>query len=149
MIYYGYVNEIIDEELQYIKLPQKGELMKEIKTNMAPKAIGPYSQAILNGSMLFVSGQLGVNPETGIWGETFAEQAKLVFENIQAILHEAEMDFGNVVKVSCFLKDLGHFALLNDLYKKYFAAPYPAREAYQVAKLPKDAEIEISVIAMK
>jgi len=123
--------------------------MKEIKTENAPKAIGPYSQAVMNGNILFVSGQLGVHPKTGIWGETFAEQAKLVFENIKAILEEAEMDFSNVVKVSCFLKDLGHFELLNDLYKKYFSPPYPAREAYQVAKLPKDGMVEISVIAMK
>lgn len=123
--------------------------MKEIKTTSAPKAIGPYSQAILHNNMLFVSGQLGVHPETGIWGTTFAEQAKLVFENIKAILQEAEMDFSNVVKVSCFLKDLGHFELLNDLYKKYFKPPYHAREAYQVAKLPKGGMVEISVIAMK
>ncbi len=123
--------------------------MKEISTTKAPKAIGPYSQGILHNNMLFISGQLGVHPETGIWGETFAEQAKLVFENINAVLEEAEMNFSNVVKVSCFLKDLGHFELLNDLYKKYFSAPFPAREAYQLAKLPKDALVEISVIAMK
>ncbi len=123
--------------------------MKAITSDNAPKAIGPYSQAILHNGMLFISGQLGVHPETGIWGETFAEQAKLVFENLQAILTEAGMDFGNVVKVSVFLKDLGHFELLNDLYKKYFIQPYSAREAYQVAKLPKDAEVEISLIAMK
>ncbi|MBC8383881.1 MAG: RidA family protein, partial [Candidatus Cloacimonetes bacterium] len=94
--------------------------MKAITSNNAPKAIGPYSQAILHNGMLFISGQLGVHPETGIWGETFAEQAKLVFQNLQAILTEAGMDFSNVVKVSVFLKDLGHFELLNDLYKKYF-----------------------------
>ncbi len=123
--------------------------MKSITSDNAPKAIGPYSQAIMHNGMLFVSGQLGVNPKTGIWGETFAGQAKLVFENLQAILTDAGMDFGNVVKVSVFLKDLGHFELLNDLYKKYFVQPYPAREAYQVAKLPKDAEVEISLIAMK
>ncbi|MCD6330245.1 MAG: RidA family protein [Candidatus Cloacimonetes bacterium] len=123
--------------------------MKAITSDNAPKAIGPYSQAMMHNGMLFVSGQLGVNPKTGIWGETFAEQAKLVFENLKAILTDAGMDFGNVVKVSCFLKDLGHFELLNDLYKKYFVQPYPAREAYQVAKLPKDAEVEISLIAMK
>lgn len=123
--------------------------MKAITSDNAPKAIGPYSQAIMHNGMLFISGQLGMNPKTGILGETFAEQAKLVFENLKAILTDAGMDFGNVVKVSCFLKDLGHFELLNDLYKGYFTAPYPAREAYQVAKLPKDAEVEISLIAMK
>jgi len=123
--------------------------MKAITSDNAPKAIGPYSQAILHNGMLFISGQLGVHPETGIWGETFAEQAKLVFQNLQAILTEAGMDFSNVVKVSVFLKDLGHFELLNDLYKKHFVQPYPAREAYQVAKLPKDVEVEISLIAIK
>ncbi len=123
--------------------------MQTISTHQAPPAIGPYSQAVMNGNLLFVSGQLGFDPVTGALPEGFSAQAEQVFANLKAILEAAGLAFRNVVKVSVFLQDMNNFALLNDLYARNFSAPYPAREAVQVARLPKDGLIEISVIAMK
>jgi 2-iminobutanoate/2-iminopropanoate deaminase len=123
--------------------------MQPIATAAAPKAIGPYSQAILQNGMLFVSGQLGLNPATGEFAPTFEAQTEQVFANIEAILKQAGMGFQNVVKVSVFLQDLSQFAAMNAIYARFFKEPYPAREAVQVARLPKDGLIEISVIAMK
>ncbi len=123
--------------------------MQTISTHQAPPAIGPYSQAVMNGNLLFVSGQLGFDPVTGALPEGFSAQAEQVFANLKAILEAAGLAFRNVVKVSVFLQDMNNFALLNELYARNFSAPYPAREAVQVARLPKDGLIEISVIAMK
>ncbi|HPY95586.1 MAG TPA: RidA family protein [Candidatus Cloacimonadota bacterium] len=122
--------------------------MKSIHTENAPKAVGPYSQAALKNGMLFVSGQLGINPKDGNLASTFEEQAKLVFQNIDSILKEANMSFKNIVKASVFLTDMGRFAEMNEIYKQFFIEPFPAREAIQVAALPKGGDIEISVIAM-
>ena len=123
--------------------------MKAISTPKAPAAIGPYSQAVQSGNLLFVSGQLGVDPQSGNMVEGFEAQAKLVFSHLQAILEAAGMSFANVVKASVFLKDMNDFALLNEIYAGYFEAPFPAREAIQVARLPKDGLVEISVMAVK
>lgn len=123
--------------------------MQPISTLKAPAALGPYSQAMMMNNTLFVSGQLGIEADTGNWGEGFEAQANLVFANLKAILEAAGMSFRNVVKVSVFLKDMNDFAALNEIYARNFNAPYPAREAIQVARLPKDGLIEISVIAMK
>ncbi|HOY85497.1 MAG: RidA family protein [Candidatus Cloacimonetes bacterium] len=123
--------------------------MQPISTLKAPAALGPYSQAMMMNNTLFVSGQLGIEADTGNWGEGFEAQANLVFANLKAILEAAGMSFRNVVKVSVFLKDMNDFAALNEIYARNFSAPYPAREAIQVARLPKDGLIEISVIAMK
>ncbi|HAN41437.1 MAG TPA: RidA family protein [Candidatus Cloacimonetes bacterium] len=123
--------------------------MKAISTPKAPAAIGPYSQAVQSGNLLFVSGQLGIDPQSGNMAEGFEAQAKLVFSHLQAILEEAGMSFANVVKASVFLKDMKDFALLNDIYAGYFEAPFPAREAIQVARLPKDGLVEISIMAVK
>jgi 2-iminobutanoate/2-iminopropanoate deaminase len=123
--------------------------MQPIKTHKAPNAVGPYSQAVLKNNTLFVSGTLGIDPATNIMPEGFAEQAQLVFNNLQAILEAAGMGFAQVVKVSIFLQDMNDFAVLNDLYAQRFSAPYPARETVQVARLPKDGKLEISLIAMK
>ena len=123
--------------------------MQLIVTTAAPKAIGPYSQAMQHNGMLFVSGQLGLNPATGELAATFEAQTEQVFANIDAILKQAGMGFQNVVKVSVFLQDLSQFAAMNAIYARFFKEPYPAREAVQVARLPKDGLIEISVIAMK
>lgn len=123
--------------------------MKAISTPKAPAAIGPYSQAVQSGNLLFVSGQLGIDPQSGNMAEGFEAQAKLVFSHLQAILEEAGMNFANVVKASVFLKDMKDFALLNDIYAGYFEAPFPAREAIQVARLPKDGLVEISIMAVK
>lgn len=123
--------------------------MKAISTPKAPAAIGPYSQAVQSGNLLFVSGQLGIDPQSGNMVEGFEAQARLVFSHLQAILEAADMSFANVVKASVFLKDMNDFALLNEIYADYFEAPFPAREAIQVARLPKDGLVEISVMAVK
>jgi len=123
--------------------------VKAISTPKAPAAIGPYSQAVQSGNLLFVSGQLGIDPQSGNMAEGFEAQAKLVFSHLQAILEEAGMSFANVVKASVFLKDMKDFTLLNDIYAGYYEAPVPAREAIQVARLPKDGLVEISIMAVK
>ncbi|PKN80659.1 MAG: reactive intermediate/imine deaminase [Candidatus Cloacimonetes bacterium HGW-Cloacimonetes-1] len=123
--------------------------MQAIHTHKAPGAIGPYSQAVLSNNMLFMSGQLGIDPVSGTMAESFVEQTNLVFANIKAILDAAGMSCTNIVKVSVFLKDMNDFAALNEIYAKHFSTPYPAREAVQVARLPKDGLVEISVIAAK
>ncbi|HNU54753.1 MAG TPA: RidA family protein [Candidatus Syntrophosphaera sp.] len=123
--------------------------MQAISTIKAPAALGPYSQAVIMNDALFVSGQLGIEAETGNFGEGFEAQANLVFANLKAILEAAGMSFRDVVKVSVFLKDMNDFAALNEIYARNFSAPFPAREAIQVARLPKDGLVEISVIAIK
>lgn len=123
--------------------------MQSVMTHLAPAAIGPYSQGIMMNNTLFISGQLGIDPNTGNMPEDFDAQANLVFSNIKSILQAANMGTSHVVKVTVFLKDMNDFAQLNDIYTRTFSAPYPAREAVQVARLPKDGLIEISVIAMR
>lgn len=123
--------------------------MKSISTPNAPQAIGPYSQATLKKGMMFISGQLGLNPITGELADSFEEQSELVFNNIKNILNAANLTFSHVMKVSVFIKDMNNFVKLNDIYKRYFAEPYPAREVIEVAGLPKNGAIEISVIAME
>ncbi len=123
--------------------------MQSIMTHRAPSAIGPYSQAVIRNNTMFISGQLGIDPVSGAMPDGFVEQVNLVFNNIKAILEAAGMGFPNVAKVTVYLKDLDDFSLLNEVYSRYFSLPYPAREAVQVARLPKDGLIEISIIAMK
>ena len=123
--------------------------MQSIMTHRAPAAIGPYSQATMKNNTLFISGQLGIDPNSSQMVEGFEAQANLVFQNIKAILEAAGMGLSHVMKVSVFLKNMDDFAALNEIYARYFSAPYPAREAIQVARLPKDGLIEISVIAMR
>lgn len=125
--------------------------MKKIDTKHAPKAIGPYSQAIQAGSFLFISGQLPINPETGkIESHTIQGQTKQVLDNLAAILKEAGCTFADVVKSEVFLKDMNDFKEMNGLYAEHFNAEIkPARQAVQVARLPMDALIEISCIAYK
>ncbi len=123
--------------------------MQSIMTHRAPSAVGPYSQAVIRNNTMFISGQLGIDPVSGAIPDGFVEQANLVFNNIKAILEAAGMGFPNVAKVTVYLKDMDDFSLLNEIYCRYFSLPYPAREAVQVARLPKDGLIEISIIAMK
>ena len=123
--------------------------MQSVMTLKAPGAIGPYSQAILMNNTLFISGQLGIEPNSGNLVEGFEAQTNQVFANSKAILDAVGMGFSNIVKCSVFLKDLNDFAVMNEIYGRYFSAPYPAREAIQVARLHKDGLIEISVIAMR
>lgn len=123
--------------------------MKEIiATNNVPAAIGAYSQAVKVNGMLFASGQLGIDPATGnLAGEDFRSQANQSLKNVAAILAAAGTSFDKVVKVTVFMADMADFAALNELYAQYFVAPYPARSAVAVKTLPKNALVEIEVIA--
>ena len=123
---------------------------KALQIPNAPAPIGPYSQAILANGMLFISGQCPINPRTGLLEmETIESATHLVMSNIEKLLHTAEMDFTNIVKCSIFLKDLGDFQKVNAVYATYFDSVPPSRETVEVARLPLDASIEISCIAMK
>jgi 2-iminobutanoate/2-iminopropanoate deaminase len=114
----------------------------------APKAIGPYSQAIKTGNMIFCSGQIGLNPATNaLTGDDITAQTNQALKNLTAVLKEAGSDISNVVKVTIYLKDMNDYARVNDIYKDYFTATKPARATVQVARLPKDALIEIDCIA--
>jgi len=125
-------------------------MKKAIKTSEAPKALGPYSQGIMVNGMLFVSGQIPLDPHTGeILKDDIQKQTKQVMANVLAILKEAGMDFSNVVKTSIFLSDMKNFEKVNEVYASYFSDIPPARECIQAACLPKNADIEISVIAVK
>lgn len=119
-----------------------------ISTPNAPAALGTYSQAIKANGMLFASGQLGINPATGELPEDFVGQATQSLKNVAAILAEAGTSFDNVVKVTVFMSDMANFAALNEVYAQFFAAPYPARSAVAVKTLPKNALVEIEVIAI-
>ncbi|MDP8231444.1 MAG: Rid family detoxifying hydrolase [Candidatus Zophobacter franzmannii] len=123
--------------------------MIAINTQNAPKVVGPYSQASLNNGLLFISGQLGFDPKTSLLLGGFEAQAEQVFKNLEAVLKEADFTFTNVMKVSVFLQSMNDFTSLNSIYAKYFTEPYPAREAIEVATLPKGGLVEISLIAMK
>lgn len=123
---------------------------KAVSTPDAPQAIGPYSQAIRYGDMLFVSGVIPIDPKTGelLTGD-FEAEVKLVLENLKAIIRAAGMDLGNVLKTSVFLRDMAQFTEFNGIYAGYFGENPPARETVQPAKLPRDASIEISAICGK
>jgi 2-iminobutanoate/2-iminopropanoate deaminase len=124
-------------------------MKKIINITNAPQPIGPYNQAVKKGNTLFVSGQIPLIPQTGILitGD-IRPQTIQVMENLSALLTEAGMTFDNVVKVSIFLSDMNDFAVVNEVYGSYFAGDYPARETVQVAGLPKNVDVEISLIAM-
>lgn len=121
----------------------------KIESGNAPKAIGPYSQAVLVDDTLYVSGNIPVNPATGDVPDGIVNQSKQVFENMKAVLNEAGMDFENVVKTTAFLTDLSNFATFNEIYASYFVAPYPARSCVEVSKLPKNVLVEVECIAKK
>lgn len=123
--------------------------MEEIKASQAPAAIGPYSQAVQAGGTIYVSGQLPINPATGEFaGADIRAQARQSLENIKAILAAAGTDMAHVVKTTVLLQDMADFAAMNEVYAEYFSEPYPARAAFQVAKLPKDALVEIEAVAV-
>lgn len=124
-------------------------MVKEvITTKKAPGAIGPYSQAIKKDKLIFVSGQLPVNPQTGEIPEDIKEQTKLSLNNVKEILEEAGASLDDVVKTTVFLKDLSNFSEVNEIYGEFFTENYPARCCVEVARLPKDAGVEIEVIAI-
>jgi 2-iminobutanoate/2-iminopropanoate deaminase len=114
----------------------------------APKAIGPYSQAVRAGQLLFLSGQVALDPATGqLVDGDIAAQTRRVFDNIRAVLEAGGRSFADVVRTTVFLADMNDFAAVNEVYGQYFKEPYPARATVQVARLPKDARVEIDVIA--
>jgi len=123
-------------------------MKQAISSSGAPKAIGPYSPAIRAGQLLFVSGQVPLDPATGqmIEGDITA-QTRRVLDNIGALLTAGGRSFADVVRTTIFLADMNDFAAVNDVYGQYFSEPYPARATVQVARLPKDARVEIDVIA--
>jgi 2-iminobutanoate/2-iminopropanoate deaminase len=124
--------------------------METIHTNNAPKAFGPYSQAVKAGNMLFVSGQIPIDPKTGeLSSGTIQEQTKLVLTNIGAILKAAGYGYENVVKTTCLLADIKDFQDMNGVYAEFFTQNPPARSAFAVKDLPKGARLEIEVIAIK
>jgi 2-iminobutanoate/2-iminopropanoate deaminase len=122
----------------------------EILTPHAPAPIGPYNQAILTGNMLFVSGQIALDPLSGTMVQTsIADETRQVMKNIGAVLEAAGMNFSNIVKTSIFLMNMDDFIVVNEVYGSYFPEMPPARETVQVAGLPKKANVEISVIAAR
>lgn len=119
-----------------------------INTTNAPAAIGPYSQAVKSGNLLFVSGQIPIDPATGkLVSGSIEEETHRVMKNLQAILTEAGADFSHVLKATIFIKNMNDFGKINEVYASYFTDNYPARETVEVARLPKDVNVEISVIA--
>ena len=121
-----------------------------INTSAAPTAIGPYSQAIQVGNLVYTSGQIPINPATNSFVEGgIKEQTRQSLSNVQAILKEAGLNMGNVIKTTVFMADMNDFAAMNEVYAEFFAAPYPARSAVAVKTLPKGALVEIEVIAAK
>lgn len=125
-------------------------MKKAIQTNHAPAAIGPYSQAVEAGNFVYVAGQIPIDPKTGEFaGDDIVSQANQSLTNIKAILEAAGLTMNDVVKVNVSMKDMGMFGPMNEVYGTYFQEPYPARAAVEVARLPKDALIEIEAIAYK
>ena len=123
-------------------------MKQAISSTDAPKAIGPYSQAVRAGQLLFLSGQVPIDPATGqLVDGDIAAQTRRVFENLAAVLKAGDRSFADVVRTTVFLADMNDFAAMNEVYGQYFKEPYPARATVQVARLPKDARVEIDLIA--
>ena len=123
--------------------------MKVIESSRAPAAIGPYSQGMDAGPFIFVSGQIPINPTDGAMPSNPADQTRQCMENLKAILEAAGSGLDKVVKVTVFLRNLEHFSTVNDVYAGFFQGVFPARSCVQVARLPKDALVEIEAIALK
>ena len=122
-------------------------MKKAIQSIEAPAAIGPYSQAIYSGGMVYVSGMLGIDPASGNLKETVTEQAEQALNNLSAVLKAAGTDTSSVVKTTVFITDMGAFAAVNEIYAKFFTAPFPSRSCVQVSALPKGGLFEIEAIA--
>lgn len=122
---------------------------KIIFTKDAPAPIGPYSQAVIAGGMVYLSGQIALHPETGnLVNDSLESETHQVMKNIKSLLTASGSDFSKVIKTSIFLKDMNHFAAVNAVYGSYFSGDFPARETIEVARLPKDVQVEISMIAL-
>ncbi len=127
-------------------------MSREINTEHAPAAIGPYVQAVDLGQLVFTSGQIPVNPKTGEVASDITAQTRQSLENVQAIIEKAGLSVKNIVKTTVFVKDLNDFAIINTAYEQFFTeqqAPFPARSCVEVARLPKDVGIEIEAIALR
>ncbi len=124
-------------------------MREKVHTDRAPRAIGPYSQAIDTGDFVFLSGQIGLDPETGQMKAGVEEQTHQVMRNLQAVLEAVGLDFSHVVKTTIYLQDLNDFQKVNEIYASYLQEPYPARATVQVAALPKGALVEIEMIAKR
>lgn len=123
---------------------------KIILTADAPASIGPYSQAVKKGNMLFVSGQIAINPDSGeLIMDNITAETQMVMQNLKAVLAAAEMDFSHIVKTTIFIKNMNDFAAINAVYGSFFTADFPARETVEVARLPKDVNVEISCVAVE
>ena len=140
----------IDHAVYEESTPQKGNNMNTaIHTELAPAAIGPYSQAIQAGNTIYVSGQLPIDPATGAFaGDDIATQTRQSLTNISNILKAAGTDMSKVVKTTVLLADINDFAAMNEVYGQFFTQPYPARAAFQVAAVPKGARVEIEAVAV-
>lgn len=124
-------------------------MKKIVHTDAAPAAIGPYSQAVISGAMMYTSGQIAIDVNTGYLNDaTIAIETKQVMSNLKAVLEAGGADFDQVIKTTIFLKDMNDFQAVNEVYAQFFTAAFPARETVQVAKLPKDVRVEISMIAV-
>ena len=122
-------------------------MKKQVNTSSAPAAIGPYSQGVIAGNLLFVSGQIPINPADGsLVSDSLESQANQVFKNLHAIIQEAGTSFEHVLKLTIYLTDLENFAAVNKVMENYFNEPYPARATVEVSRLPKDVEVEIDAI---
>jgi 2-iminobutanoate/2-iminopropanoate deaminase len=127
----------------------KKTMKQEVKTEKAPKAIGPYSQAIVAGGFVFCSGQIAIEPSTGeLSTGGIEDQTRLVLKNLGAVLEAAGSSFDQVVKATVFLQDMNDFSRMNQVYAEFFKTPFPARAAVQVARLPRDVRVEIEAIAV-
>lgn len=116
----------------------------------APKPIGPYNQAVLAGNTLYCSGQIAIVPQTGeLVQDSIEAETRQVMKNVGAVLNAADMDYSNIVKTSIFMADMNQYSQINDVYAEFFEKDFPAREAVQVSRLPKDVNVEISVVAVK
>lgn len=123
-------------------------MKKVIFTKSAPEPIGPYSQAVLHNNVLYISGQIAINPKTGDLDlSDIKMETKQVMENLKAVLNEAGMDFSHILKCSIFISDMKNFSAINEVYGSYFESNYPARETVEVSVLPKNVNVEISAIA--
>lgn len=120
-----------------------------VKTNKAPAAIGPYSAGICAGNFVYTAGQIPLNPETGLMADTIEEQTRQSLSNVKAILEAAGTDLAHVIKTTVFLQNMGDFAAMNGVYAEFFTENCPARSAVEVARLPKNALVEIEAIAIK
>lgn len=140
-----------NESIQTLTSSQKKKSMKKIiATKNAPGAIGPYSQAVLVNGFLYTSGQIAINPASGdLVMDTIQNETHQVMKNLKALLAEADMDFSDVIKTGIFLQRMDDFQAVNEIYASYFSTDFPARETVEVAKLPKGANVEISMIACK